>query len=101
MSRPDERESGLTPARVEWVVTTQHAAWQPQNPPPLDTAGGGVDVIVRTDAPRQPMDGFGCCFNELGWTALGLLRPEAREAILRELFAPGVGANFMLCRMPI
>ena len=67
----------------------------------MATADSGADVYVRTDAPRQPIEGFGCCFNELGWTALGLLAPEERDSILRELFAPRVGANFTICRMPI
>jgi glucosylceramidase len=85
---------------VEWAATTQHTGWQIQDPPPI-RAGGGADVIVRLDSSGQPIDGMGCCFNELGWTALGLLQPEERDGILRELFAPGVGANFTLCRMPV
>jgi glucosylceramidase len=100
-NRPSVNVTPPTATAAEWVVTTQRAAWQLQNQPPLATAHGDADVIVRTDAPRQPIDGIGCCFNELGWIALGLLRPQEREGILRELFAPGVGANFTLCRMPI
>ena len=59
------------------------------------------DVIVQADAPQQKIEGFGACFNELGWTALQALPPADRESVLRELFAPGVGAGFTLCRMPI
>ncbi|RZK13976.1 MAG: beta-glycosidase, partial [Hymenobacter sp.] len=40
-------------------------------------------------------------FNELGWTSLGALSKADRESIMRELFAPGVGGNFTICRMPI
>lgn len=47
------------------------------------------------------MKGFGACFNELGWTSLELLREDDREAIFKELFAPGAGANFNICRMPV
>ena len=83
------------------MATTQRSAWQVQDPPPLGAAHGGADVFVRRDSPQQPIDGIGCCFNELGWTALGRLQAEERDGILRELFAPGVGANFTLCRMPI
>jgi glucosylceramidase len=90
MSRPNE-----------WVVTTQRTAWQAQDPPQLSAVDDGADVFVRVDSPKQPIDGVGCCFNELGWTALSLLAPEERDGILRELFAPGVGANFTLCRMPV
>jgi glucosylceramidase len=47
------------------------------------------------------MAGFGACFNELGWTSLQALRAEDRETIFKELFGPGVGGNFNVCRMPI
>jgi glucosylceramidase len=62
---------------------------------------GLADVLVQSERPRQAIEGFGACFNELGWTSLAALDPHEREAILRELFAPGVGANFTLCRMPV
>ena len=64
-------------------------------------AGGGADVFVQTDEPRQAIEGFGACFNELGWTSLSALSAGDRDSVLRELFAPGVGANFTLCRMPV
>jgi glucosylceramidase len=41
------------------------------------------------------------CSNELGWISLACLGAEEREGISCELFAPGVGANFTLCRMPL
>jgi len=84
---------------VEWYVTTRDAPWQKLG---LGLEPGGrADVFVRTDAPLQTIEGFGACFNELGWMALEGLSPADREAVLRELFAPGVGAGFTLCRMPV
>ncbi len=59
------------------------------------------DVEVRPDTPLQTIEGFGACFNELGWTSLSLLRDEDKEGIMGELFAPGAGANFSVCRTPI
>lgn len=47
------------------------------------------------------MEGFGACFNELGWTSLQLLSAADQDSIFQEMFAPGRGANFTLCRMPI
>ena len=47
------------------------------------------------------MQGFGACFNELGWTALSKLSPTDRDDVLRELFDPTAGARFTYCRMPI
>ena len=48
---------------------------------------------------RSP--GSARCFNELGWASLRPLDSEDKDAIFQELFAPGVGANFNICRMPI
>ena len=91
---------GATPAAgAEWYVTTAASPWQRRV---AETAtGGGADVFVQTDEPRQAIEGFGACFNELGWTSLSALSAGDRDSVLRELFAPGVGANFTLCRMPV
>jgi glucosylceramidase len=86
-------------ASVDWYVTTAASPWQKRELAAAD--GGGADVFVQADAPMQAIEGFGACFNELGWTSLALLPAADREAILRELFAPGVGAGFTLCRMPV
>ena len=86
---------------VTWVVTSQTTPWVVRRGPAVEAIAAIPDVIVRTDIPRQSIEGFGACFNELGWTSLAALNPEERDAIFRELFAPGIGANFNLCRMPI
>ncbi len=90
---------GAPSAEVAWFVTTQAAPWQKREAPV--TAGQAPDVMVQAETPLQAIDGFGACFNELGWDALSALDAADREAVLRELFAPGVGAGFTLCRMPI
>ena len=86
---------------VTWVITTQTAPWLMRKGLAVETGFSVPNVIVRTESPRQLIEGFGATFNELGWTSLAALDAEAREGILRELFAPGVGANFTLCRMPV
>jgi glucosylceramidase len=48
----------------------------------------------------QRMEGFGGCFNELGYRALSHLSSADRDALLSELYAPQ-HANFNLCRLPI
>jgi glucosylceramidase len=96
-------------ATSEWFATTQTTQWQKRKDltmsSALDTVSSASDtkwdVEVKVDAPLQTIDGFGACFNELGWTSLSALSDEDKEAILRELFAPGVGANFTICRTPI
>lgn len=89
--------------QAEWVTTTEEAAWVEQ--PEVKAASADtiptVDVVIRTDSREQKIEGFGACFNELGWLALSKLNPRVREEIMEELFFPEVGANFTLCRMPI
>jgi glucosylceramidase len=87
---------------VEWFATTQTSQWQTMNRPAVWSAlESRWDVEAQLDTPLQTIDGFGACFNELGWTSLSALDDSDKESILHELFAPGVGANFSLCRMPI
>jgi glucosylceramidase len=57
-------------------------------------------VVVEAGKPLQEMDGFGGCFNELGWEALRGLPEGARVKVLRELFGDE-GCGFTLGRMPI
>lgn len=89
--------------RAEWTITTESAFWAEQ--PDLISASAdtipNVDVVVDTKTHQQRIDGFGACFNELGWLSLSKLDPTVREDIMEELFFPGVGGNFTLCRMPI
>jgi glucosylceramidase len=87
---------------AEWVVTTQSSQWQTKDQLTVAPAlNGNWDVEVHLDKLLQTVDGFGACLNELGWDSLSALNEADREAILEELFAPGVGANFNSCRMPI
>ena len=60
-----------------------------------------IDITILTEKHQQQIDGFGACFNELGWLSLSKLEPSVREEIMEELFFPGVGANFTICRMPV
>jgi glucosylceramidase len=86
---------------AEWVATTATAAWVKQPLPKTSASAGPADAELHLTQPQQTITGFGACFNELGWTSLSALGAADREKIMRELFAPGVGANFTICRMPI
>ncbi len=50
---------------------------------------------------RQEIWGFGQTFNELGWQALQSLSEEKRNEILDDLFKPGEGENYRICRIPV
>jgi glucosylceramidase len=86
--------------KVSWVSTTKSRTWATETveSTPITCA---PDVTVVEDHVRQGVEGFGAAFSELGWQSLLLLEQDEREDILRELFAPGEGANFTLCRTPI
>lgn len=86
---------------AQWFVTTPHQPWHSADPVAVSEIDGMPDVMLRSDQPGQLIEGFGASFNELGWTSLSVLDPDARDAVLREIFAPGVGAGLNLCRMPI
>ena len=59
-----------------------------------------VDMNLFPGNKLQKIDGFGGCFNELGWEALLSLSPSDRDKIMKELFSPN-NSNFSHCRMPI
>ncbi len=86
---------------IRWIVTTENAPWQEAAGAEIVQPTGMPSVIIEVDRPQQRIEGFGASFNELGWTSLAELDESGREEVLRELFAPGVGANLTLCRMPV
>lgn len=88
---------------AEWVISTENEQWMMQEPivPTSFQEGTTVDATINLQSSQQIIDGFGACFNELGWTSLSLLSKADRETIMKELFQPGNGANFTICRMPI
>ncbi|MDR0558870.1 MAG: beta-glycosidase [Prevotellaceae bacterium] len=87
---------------VEWIVSTSEYSWKSQSPDSVKFLKNvKFDAEVDVQNPQQTIEGFGTCFNELGWTSLSLLSEIDRENIMKELFAPGIGANFTVCRMPV
>ncbi len=88
-------------AVTEWISTTEESQWEKVDITVLAGSPENIDVEIITDSEQQTIDGFGSCFNELGWTSLNSLNEEDRESIMEELFAPGAGGNFTICRMPV
>lgn len=85
---------------AEMITTTATESWKVVTPT-LSKAQTTWNVQIDPNAKAQQIDGFGACFNELGWTSLSLLPKATRDSIMSDLFTPGSGANFTLCRMPI
>jgi glucosylceramidase len=93
--------SAFAQTKVAWIATSEASQWQKQNNLKVFTANTKPDVEIQLNQKQQTIEGFGACFNELGWTSLNNLPTKDREAILKELFAPNIGANFTICRMPV
>jgi len=94
--------SGVQAAPVKWISSTAKQPWQTMPEPVLIPARPEVPPQVRV-APQktfQTIDGFGGCFNELGWIALGKATQADREQVLSALFGDD-GCAFTMGRLPI
>jgi glucosylceramidase len=86
-------------ATPRWISSTQAEPWK-ESPVTVAASSGTNTLKLDTKTTFQTMDGFGGCFNDLGWQALLALNEQKREAALKSLFDPSE-ANFTLCRAPI
>ena len=92
----------LSAQQVNWTCSTSTENWKVTTIS-LTNANSktkDVTVVIYPEQKLQKMDGFGGCFNELGWDALQAIAPSVRSKIMQELFSND-GANFSICRMPI
>lgn len=88
------------PQIVKWVSTTSDSCFVEKPSVVMTALEGTADVTVITDKTLQTIDGFGGCFNELGWTTLNALNEADRDKIIKDLFS-AEGMNFTLGRMPV
>lgn len=85
------------------VYTTETESWVQEeandNSPTVDE----VNITINTSKEEQAqmIEGFGACFNELGWTSLKLLSETDRNSIMKELFQSDYGVCFTICWMPV
>ncbi|RYE27240.1 MAG: beta-glycosidase, partial [Sphingobacteriaceae bacterium] len=86
--------------KVEWVSSNSDYNWKTQSLKLSEINKIKVDATINLKNKQQQIDGFGGCFNELGWTSLNVLNETERHKIFKELFTPA-GANFTICRMPV
>lgn len=83
-------------AHVSWHYSNENAQWRDKQ----CAVSSGSITLETGERTFQKMEGFGGCFNELGYRALSHLTQQKRDALLSELFSPS-GANFNVCRLPI
>ena len=83
-------------SHVIWHFSNEHAQWQKK-----DFVIVSAPATLEENGQRyQRMEGFGGCFNELGYRALSHLPSDKRSALFAQLYSPAA-ANFNVCRLPI
>lgn len=89
-------------AEVAWICSTENQPWQTMPAPVLTAAcqESPPEIRVASDKTFQTVDGFGGCFNERGWLALGKTSEAERCQVLKALFGDD-GCAFKLARIPI
>jgi glucosylceramidase len=88
--------------RAKLRLTTTTAQWTAETSVPIVAAASAATYItVDTTTKYQTIDGFGGCFNELGWKALNSVPSVLRDSVIRALFDTVTGCKFSICRMPI
>ncbi|MEC0182388.1 glycoside hydrolase family 30 protein [Paenibacillus peoriae] len=84
---------------IQWFSTSKTQAWQSQAHNLTQTQEQANLTI--TEEMYQLVEGFGGCFNELGYVALNHLESAEREQVLHSLFHPKGEHKFTICRLPI
>ncbi len=85
-------------ATTMWYSSTEALPWSRKSPGGAEKA---ESVLTVGSERKQTMDGFGGCFNELGFIALGHLPEAERAQVLHDLFHPEGEQRFSICRLPI
>ena len=85
--------------QITWRWSNETAQWVSKNVRPIDKADATLSL---SGLEYQKMFGFGACFNELGWRAIGYASTEDRRKLFYELFSEDEEcAKFNVCRLPI
>jgi glucosylceramidase len=93
--------TGCLAQKINWIFSTENSKWQKGATIKfIEEQTNTADIIINTNDKLQQIDGFGGCFNELGWEALLSVSKLERDKILNDLFSKD-GSNFQLCRVPI
>lgn len=94
-----------SPRVLRWISTTPCTPWQEKPIPESERTDSSVSAdfmdLTITPSRDQTWEGFGGCFNELGWIALSVLSPDERQQVLKRLFDPEGDCRFTFCRIPI
>lgn len=85
---------------IQWMSTTEIVPWVKKDIKALSMkASSSIEIDLQRV--RQTIDGFGGCFNEIGWDALNSIPYAEKRDILSNLFDQVSGCKFNICRMPL
>ena len=77
-----EEEKSLA---VSWVSSTENSVWTEKKYELIENKEiADILISIDTNKQEQEITGFGGCFNELGWDALGMVTPEEKQQILND-----------------
>ncbi|NEW09183.1 glycoside hydrolase family 30 protein [Paenibacillus sp. SYP-B3998] len=85
-------------SNYRWISSTEEQVWQEKQI--IETQTPDSNLLITNDM-FQTIEGFGGCFNELGFAALHHLSEEDRMNVLHSLFHPEGEHRFSICRLPI
>ncbi|MGO4696778.1 glycoside hydrolase family 30 beta sandwich domain-containing protein [Paenibacillus sp. 2TAB26] len=84
--------------QIQWFASTETKRWFNKT---IEEAGNGNTNLTFSGESFQRLEGFGGCFNELGYAALQHLPEEERSQVMHALFHPEGEHKFSICRLPI
>lgn len=84
--------------QIQWLASTETDLWTNN---PIEEVHNGSANLRFTNSRFQQLDGFGGCFNELGYVALQHLPEVDRSQVMHALFHPDGEHKFTICRLPI
>jgi glucosylceramidase len=91
----------LLAQQAEWIYSTPDKQWQNGEKIKIEKTSASEKADIQITGERlQQIEGFGGCFNEMGWDALATLPEKERNDVLNKLFSPSE-AHFTLNRMPM
>jgi len=91
--------TGGSPATTEVMTSSQNAYWMPGSV--TKVTSGTADVNADENTTYQRWQGFGGCFNEMGWDALSVVSADQVTMAIKLLFDAQDGANFVYGRLPM
>ncbi|OMF98560.1 glycoside hydrolase family 30 beta sandwich domain-containing protein [Paenibacillus sp. FSL R7-0337] len=90
----------MTISALKWYTSSEQAQWVARKAPEQAPAGTIPNLTITPDS-YQTLEGFGGCFNELGYEAMSVLPEEERAKLMHALFHPQGEQRLSICRLPI